>query len=109
METGAVSEKIRRGRHTTRHAELIHIGDGTYVMDTPGFSSLYLSDMGEEELKDCFAEFRQYEGQCRFLGCSHRKEPGCAVKDAVENGRINPVRYENYRLLYEELKHAKKW
>ena len=109
METGSLSEKIERGKHTTRHAELLAIGDGTYIMDTPGFSSLELFDIEKEELAACYPEFAVYEGDCRFHGCSHISEPDCGVKAALEQGSISRVRYENYRLLYEELKNRKKW
>lgn len=109
METGAVSEKIKRGRHTTRHSELIHLGEDTYLMDTPGFSSLYLTDIDKEELRFYFPEFAEYENQCRFNGCSHIHEPGCAVKEALEEGKISRLRYEDYCYLYEELANARKW
>lgn len=109
METGAVSEKIKRGRHTTRHSELIPIGEDTYIMDTPGFSSFYVEGMEKEELKEYFYEFAQYEPYCKFQGCLHLNEPVCGVKDAVEDGTISKSRYENYKLLYEELKDKKKW
>lgn len=109
METGAVSEKIKRGRHTTRHSELIYLGEDTYLMDTPGFSSLYLADIDKEELRFYFPEFAEYENQCRFNGCSHIHEPGCAVKEALEEGKISRLRYEDYCYLYEELANARKW
>lgn len=109
METGAVSEKIKRGRHTTRHSELIYLGEDTYLMDTPGFSSLYLADIDKEELRFYFPEFAEYENQCRFNGCSHIHEPGCAVKKALEEGKISRLRYEDYCYLYEELANARKW
>ena len=109
METGAVSEKIKRGRHTTRHSELIYLGDDTFLMDTPGFSSLYLTDIDKEELRFYFPEFAEYENKCRFNGCSHIHEPGCAVKQALEEGKISRMRYEDYCYLYEELANAKKW
>ena len=109
METGRISEKIRRGRHTTRHAELIRIGPETYVMDTPGFSSLYLEDMDKEELKAYFPEFAPYEGNCRFLDCCHINEPDCAIKDALKEGMVSRLRYDNYRAFYEELRQRKKW
>lgn len=109
METGEVSEKIKRGRHTTRHSELIPIGEDTYIMDTPGFSSFYVEGMEKEELKEYFSEFAQYEPYCKFQGCLHLNEPICGVKDAVEEGMISKSRYENYKLLYEELKDKKKW
>ena len=109
METGAVSEKIKRGRHTTRHSELIYLGEDTFLMDTPGFSSLYLTGIEKEELRFYFPEFSEYENQCRFNGCSHIHEPGCAVKQALEKGKISRMRYEDYCYLYEELANAKKW
>lgn len=109
METGQVSDKIRRGKHTTRHSELIYIGEDTYIMDTPGFSSFYIDGLEKEELKEYFYEFGQYEPYCRFQGCVHIKEPVCGVKEALSDGRISSSRYDNYRLLYEELKDKKKW
>jgi ribosome biogenesis GTPase len=109
METGQISEKIQRGKHTTRHSELIHVDGNTYVMDTPGFSSLYVEDMEKEELKDYFPEFAAYQPYCKFLGCNHLNEPECGVKAAVESGEISSVRYQNYELLFEELKNKRKW
>lgn len=109
METGAISEKIARGRHTTRHSQLIYIKEQTYIVDTPGFSSMYLTGMEEQELKLYFREFQEYESACRFLGCSHIHEPDCGVKRALAEGKISPVRYENYILLYEELKNNRKY
>ena len=109
METGEISKKIERGRHTTRHAELIQLkGDG-YIMDTPGFSSLYLPEMEKEELQDCYPEFAAFEPYCRFQGCSHISEPDCGVKEALSEGKIHPVRYENYCQLFGELKGRKKY
>ena len=109
METGEISKKIERGRHTTRHAELIQLkGDG-YIMDTPGFSSLYLPEMEKEELQDCYPEFAASEPYCRFQGCSHISEPDCGVKETLSEGKIHPVRYENYCQLYGELKDRKKY
>ena len=109
METGAVSEKIDRGRHTTRHSELFALDGESYIMDTPGFSSLQLFDMEKEELKDFYPEFREYEDGCRFRGCVHVSEPGCSVKAALAEGRISKVRHHNYTVLYEELKERKKY
>lgn len=109
METGNISEKIERGKHTTRHSQLIHIKDNTYIMDTPGFSSLYLMGFEKEELKEYFKEFKEYEPECRFLGCSHIHEPDCGVKRALEEGNISRIRYENYVAMYEELKNVKKY
>lgn len=108
METGNISEKIERGKHTTRHSELISIAEDTYIFDTPGFSSLYVTDMEKEELKNYFPEFEQYEDECKFLGCVHVNEPVCGVKEALKDGKISQSRYENYKLLYEELKENEK-
>ena len=104
MEVGAVSRKIQRGRHTTRHSELIMIEEGTFVLDTPGFSSLFIDRFEEDEVKDYFQEFAPYAEQCRFQGCSHTHEPDCGVKKALEEGRISRIRYENYVNIYQELK-----
>ena len=109
METGAVSEKIRRGRHTTRHSELFFVEKETFVMDTPGFSSIFVDNMKPEELKDFFPEFEAYEPECRFLGCVHVGERECGVKEAVKAGKIADSRYENYRLIYEELKSKRRY
>ena len=109
METGEISKKLKRGKHTTRHSQVIPVGHDTYLMDTPGFSSLYVNDFEKEELKYYFPEFELYEGQCRFNGCDHIHEPGCAVKEAVEKGKIHAVRYEDYKELYEELKNKRRY
>ena len=109
METGEISKKLKRGKHTTRHSQVIPIGEETYLMDTPGFSSLYLTDMEEQELREYFPEFREYEGSCRFLGCRHIHEPGCAVKEALENQEISKLRYEDYVSLYGELKEKRRY
>ena len=108
-KTGELSEKIQRGKHTTRHVELISIDDDTFILDTPGFSSLYIEDMEAEDLRHHYNEFREYEGSCRFNGCVHINEPDCAVKEAVAGGDISKLRYENYKLLYEELKEKRRW
>lgn len=108
METGNISEKIERGKHTTRHSELISIEEDTYIFDTPGFSSLYVTDMEKEELKSYFPEFASYKDECKFLGCVHVNEPVCGVKEALKAGKISQSRYENYKLLYEELKENEK-
>ncbi len=104
METGVLSEKIGRGKHTTRHSQLLYIDNDTYIMDTPGFSSLYLTGIGQEELKLYFREFEAFEPFCRFQGCSHIHEPDCGVKTALEEGKISAIRYEDYVMLYEKLK-----
>ena len=109
METGEVSEKIKRGRHTTRHSEIIHIEGNTYVMDTPGFSSIWIDQFEKEELKDYFTEFLEFEPECKFKGCVHINEPICGVKQALEEGKISKIRYENYVNLYEELKEKRKY
>ena len=109
METGQISAKIERGKHTTRHSELIYVGEETYILDTPGFSSLGLFDLEKEDLAQYYPEFAAYEKYCKFGGCSHVNEPVCGIKDAVAEGAISRVRYENYCLLYEELKGLKKW
>ena len=109
METGSISEKIERGKHTTRHSELIWIEDETYIMDTPGFSSLYTNEFEKEELKYYFTEFEPYEGTCRFQGCDHVHEPGCSVKQALEEGKIHEVRYKNYLEMYQELKDKRRY
>jgi len=109
METGAISEKIDRGKHTTRHSELFALDEETYILDTPGFSSLQLFDMEKEDLKDYYPEFSHYEEQCRFRGCAHVSEPDCGVKHALAEGKISQVRYKNYTVLYEELKNKKKY
>ncbi len=109
METGAVSEKIARGKHTTRHSELICIAEDTYLMDTPGFSSLGLFHLEKEELRYLYPEFLPYENKCRFMGCVHVHEPDCMVRTALSEGKINKIRYDNYCLLYEELKNQKKY
>lgn len=107
METGAVSKKIERGKHTTRHSELIPLGDGGYILDTPGFSSLLLPEIEKEALSGFYPEFQPCLSKCRFAQCSHIAEPDCGVKEALSAGRIPMTRYENYRLFYGELKERK--
>lgn len=109
MQTGSISEKIDRGRHTTRHTELIAMAEDTYILDTPGFSSLGLFALKKEELASFYPEFGRHEKNCRFAGCAHMSEPVCGVKDAVERGEISRMRYENYCLLYEELREQKRY
>lgn len=109
METGSISRKIERGKHTTRHSEIIPIEGNTYIMDTPGFSTLYMPGFEKEDLQKFYPEFAEFEPSCRFQGCSHISEPDCGVKAALLEGKISPLRYENYQLLYEELKNAKKY
>ena len=109
MDTGAVSERIGRGRHTTRHTELLFVEENTWILDTPGFSSLELPAMEKEELGSCFPEIRSRQDQCRFAGCSHLTEPDCAVRRALEQGAPGRERYEAYRLFYKELKGRRKY
>lgn len=109
METGAISRKIERGRHTTRHSEIIPIHGSTYIMDTPGFSTLDMPGFEKEDLQQYYREFAAYEPYCRFQGCSHIGEPDCGVKEALKEGRISALRYDNYKLLYQELKEQKKY
>lgn len=110
METGEISEKVGRGKHTTRHSELIDLNDGLLV-DTPGFSTLELDFLSEEELQHCFPEFRTYLSKCKFSSCLHYKEPNCAIKKAVEDGEINKMRYEFYVKTLKEIqsRRKKKW
>lgn len=102
MTTGDISEKLKRGKHTTRHSELVEVCDG-FVVDTPGFSNLILDIKSKEELKDYFPEFWDYEHQCKFTGCLHYKEPGCIVKKAVEDEKIDINRYNFYVKTLEEI------
>lgn len=109
METGGISRKIERGKHTTRHSELFFVEKDTYMMDTPGFSSMYTPEVEASELKEFFPEFAEFEDECRFLGCVHIGERVCGVKEAVKEGKISLSRYENYRLIYEELKQKRRY
>lgn len=109
LQTGEVSEKIERGRHTTRHTQLLPVEEDTYILDTPGFSSIDLSGIRKEEVGDLFPEIAVRADGCRFAGCSHLTEPDCAVKEALAEGKISRERYENYRLFYEELKNRREF
>lgn len=109
MQTGEISQKIERGRHTTRHSEIIPIHGNTYIMDTPGFSTLDMPGFDKEMLQRFYPEFLEFEPYCRFQGCSHLGEPDCGVKEALSEGKISSLRYENYRLLYEECKKSKRY
>ncbi len=112
LPTGEVSEKLGRGRHTTRHVELFDLGEGTYVADTPGFSSFDTDQMDiilKENLQYAFPDFESYVGCCQFHDCTHRKEPGCAVTAAVAAGEIEPTRYDSYLRLYEKASQIKLW
>ena len=112
LATGSVSEKLGRGRHTTRHVELYCLGTDTYVADTPGFSSFDTDQMEiilKENLQYAFPDFSNHIGQCQFHDCSHRREPGCAVRSAVEQGIIEPTRYGSYLRLYDKAEQIKPW
>ena len=112
LPTGEVSEKLGRGRHTTRHVELYDLGEGTYVADTPGFSSFDTDQMDvmlKENLQYAFPDFEPYIGSCQFHDCTHRKEPGCAVTAALAAGEIEPTRYDSYLRLYEKASQIKLW
>ena len=112
LATGEVSEKLGRGRHTTRHVELYDLGEDTYVMDTPGFSSFDTDQMDvilKENLQYAFPDFGPFVGSCQFHDCSHRKEPGCAVTAALANDEIEPTRYDSYLRLYEKAAQIKRW
>lgn len=108
-QTGEVSRKLGRGRHTTRHVELLPLPDGGYLVDTPGFSQLDFSGIRSAQLSQGFVEFGQYAHMCRYRGCLHHKEPDCAVKEAVESGRISPERYSHYTQFLEELLDKEKY
>ena len=112
LPTGEVSEKLGRGRHTTRHVELYDLGEGTYVADTPGFSSFDTDQMDiilKENLQYAFPDFQPYVGSCQFHDCTHRREPGCAVTGALAAGEIEPTRYDSYLRLYEKAAQIKLW
>ena len=112
LATGEVSEKLGRGRHTTRHVQLYRLSDDTYVADTPGFASFDTEQMDvilKENLQYAFPDFGEYLGQCQFHDCSHRKEPGCAVRQALEEGKIEKSRYDSYLRLYEKSSQIKTW
>ncbi len=113
MQTGELSRKIDRGKNTTRHSELFYVSElsqgdeETYLFDTPGFTSLNLNDVTTDNLMQYYPEFEEYEPECRFGGCSHIAEPDCGVKNALSEGKISAVRYENYKIIYEDLKNAR--
>ena len=109
MQTGVISDKIDRGKHTTRHSEIVPVMEDSYIMDTPGFSSMDVPGFEKEDLWTCFPEFREYEPYCKFQGCSHINEPDCGGKEALAEGKMSSVRYENYKRLYEELKNMRKY
>lgn len=112
LATGEVSEKLGRGRHTTRHVELHSLGEDTFVADTPGFASFDTEQMDvilKDNLQYAFGDFAPYLGNCQFHDCSHRKEPGCAVRQAADQGLIEKTRYDSYLRLYEKSSQIKQW
>lgn len=112
LATGDISQKLGRGRHTTRRVELFHIGQGGLVADTPGFSTMDIERYGfvsKEDLPGAFREFEPYLGQCQFVSCSHTCEKGCAILEAVREGKIDPSRHASYVAMYQEVKDLKEW
>ena len=112
QETGDISKKLGRGRHTTRQVELFAVPGGGFVADTPGFSSLDIDrceKIKKENLEFCFREFAPYLTQCKFASCTHRREHGCSVLNAVQRGEIAASRHQSYCALYEEVKDVKEW
>ena len=107
LETGEISDKLKRGRHTTRHAEIFKLSFGGYAVDTPGFSSFELEGIDEYSLKSYYPEIVKYDEGCKFLDCLHYKEPGCVIKEAVNSDLISRVRYNNYIKLLEQIKESK--
>ena len=103
VQTGDISRKLRRGRHTTRHTELFYLEEETFLLDTPGFTSLNVEEIPSGDLREYYAEFEPYTPQCRFDDCVHIGETDCAVKDALKHGLIPQLRYDNYKLIYKEL------
>lgn len=108
METGQISHKLNKGKHTTRHSEIIELDQG-FMVDTPGFSSLDISHINKEELQYCFPEFAEFIGMCRFTGCVHYKEPNCAIKLAIDDGKVNKRRYDFYIKVLSEINNKKKY
>lgn len=107
LKTGEISDKLKRGKHTTRHAEIYKLDFGGYVVDTPGFSSFELEGIKEYDLRDYYPDIQKFDSGCRFDDCLHNKEPGCVIKDAVNEGLISKTRYQNYIRLLEEIKSIK--
>ena len=111
LETGEISDKLGRGRHTTRQAEIFHVADGL-VIDTAGFSSVDFADdsvIFSSDLENYFPEIREHIGECRFTGCAHLGDKGCKITELVEDGEMSQSRYESYKTMYEEQKNLKKW
>lgn len=109
MQTQDISQKIERGKHTTRHSELFVLQQNSYICDTPGFTSISIERLEKERLRYYYPEFIEYEGKCRFTGCVHRAEPDCAIKSAIHSGKISKLRYENYLKLYQELEDIRRY
>lgn len=109
LQIGELSKKVERGKHTTRHAELICFGENSYVVDTPGFSSLSIEQLQHGELKEYYEEFGDYLGDCQYNSCNHIHELSCGVKKALSEGEISQIRYDNYIMLYNELKEIRRW
>ncbi len=109
MKTGVISDKLGRGRHTTRHAEILVIDESSFIVDTPGFTSYSIDSMLPEELGDMYPEFADFASECRFSGCSHTHEPGCRVAEAARSGDISRLRYNRYKRFYEELKRIRRY
>lgn len=109
LETGEISDRTERGKHTTRHVELLELPNGGFVLDTPGFSTVDVEGIRAEDLRLMFPEMEECEGECRFRGCSHIAEPGCVVRERLGNATISESRYESYRNLYEQLSKIKEW
>ncbi len=112
LETGEINQKIGRGRHTTRLVEILKADENTWIADTPGFSAFDISaksDITKENLDEFFSEFSEYRDMCRFIGCSHTKEDDCAVIEALNEGKIQPSRYESYKKMYSELEAIPKY
>ncbi|SFB04397.1 ribosome biogenesis GTPase [Acetitomaculum ruminis DSM 5522] len=108
-ETGEISEKIKRGKQTTRHTRLIVVDEDTFIIDTPGFTSMSIDDILCQELWNYFPEFTEYEKECRFVGCAHINEPDCGIKEALKRGEISKLRYDNYTEIYQELKQVRRY
>ncbi len=109
MQTGTISERIMRGKHTTRHSEVLRVDEESFIIDTPGFTSFDIFDTEPSDLFRLYPEMKDCDGMCRFTGCAHINEPDCEVKNRVKGGLISKTRYENYKLLYTELKNRKKY
>lgn len=108
MKTGSISEKTARGKHTTRHSELIQVSENSFIMDTPGFTSLSMEGIKREDIAFCFPEMRPHEQECRFTGCAHINEPDCAIKQRVSVGEISQARYDSYVMMYQNAQNKRR-